>query len=240
MVGYYVLRAIAPRKGGNHSVEVEESPDTKLLQYFGDDFPDLIQGKTVIDFGCGRGKQAVEMALLGAEKVIGIDINTERLKMGERLAQEKGVSGKCFFCESTTEKADIIISKDAFEHFADPLAILNLMAFLLKPDGCVLAAFGPTWLHPYGGHFFSMFPWAHLIFSEESLARWREDYKHDGARGFVGLNKLTIDGFERIVSRSPFHLDWLDTVPIKGLSIFRSRLFREIGSSIVRCKLSLD
>ena len=117
------------------------------------------------------------------------------------------------------------------------------MATLLKPDGYVLAAFGPTWLHPHGGHIFSVFPWSHLVFSEQALIRWRADFKTDGATRFRevagGLNQLTIAQFERIVADSPFQIEWLDTLPIRGIPLLKTRLLRELGSSIVRCKLTL-
>lgn len=241
-VGYTMLRFIAP---GNKFTEKESGDggtDTKIEQFFGKNFFASIQGKTVIDFGCGCGDQSVEMARKGAARVIGVEIQEHLLERARLNAKRSGASDRCVFAANTNELADVIISKDAFEHFADPAAILQLMRSLLRPDGCVLAAFGPTWLHPYGGHLFSVFPWSHLLFTEKSQIRWRADFKTDGATRFTevagGLNKLTIAQFERIVAASPFRLEWLDTVPIKGIAMFKTRLLREFGSSIVRCKLS--
>jgi hypothetical protein len=54
-------------------------------------------------------------------------------------------------------------------------AILEIMYGLLKPDGRVMLCFGPIWYHPLGGHLFSVFPWAHLVFSEAALIQWRLD-----------------------------------------------------------------
>jgi hypothetical protein len=55
-----------------------------------------------------------------------------------------------------------------------------------------------------GGHLFSVFPWAHLIFSEQALIRWRSDFKSDGATRFSevagGLNQMTIRRFERLIA----------------------------------------
>lgn len=51
------------------------------------------------------------------------------------------------------------------------------MRDLLKPDGCVFAAFGPTWYHQLGGHTLSVFPWAHFVFTERALLRWRNSFK---------------------------------------------------------------
>jgi SAM-dependent methyltransferase len=239
-IGHLILRKVSPKSTDSDEASHEEL-NTKLVNHFGQDFYRVIHGKTVIDFGCGSGSQAVEMAMMGAGKVIGLDIQDKLLISATNLAKINSVSDHCIFSSTTKELADVIISKDAFEHFYDPAIILRAMYALLKSDGFVLCAFGPTWLHPYGGHLFSIFPWAHLIFTEHALIRWRSDFKFDGASRFSevagGLNKLTIRKFRQIVNASPLKFEWLETVPIKGINILKSKLLREFGSSIIRCKL---
>jgi SAM-dependent methyltransferase len=238
-VGYAILRTVAPRQA---SSAPETVPVANVRQhFFGDDFFERIRGKTVIDFGCGLGELAVAMALEGAGKVIGLDIQERRLGIARALAEQYSVADRCEFATQTQELADALISKDAFEHFSDPGEILRIMRALLKPDGFVLTTFGPTWLHPYGGHLFSIFPWSHLLFTENALMRWRADFKSDGATSFAetegGLNQLTIKQFKRIVAQSPFRIQSLQTVPIRGIGLLKQRAFREFGSSLVRCKL---
>jgi hypothetical protein len=81
------------------------------------------------------------------------------------------------------------------------------------------------------------------LFTEKSLIRWRSDFKADGATKFSevegGLNQLTIAEFERVVAESPFRIEWLETIPIKNIAVFKTKALREIGSSIVRCKLKI-
>jgi SAM-dependent methyltransferase len=201
----------------------------------GDDFFDRIAGKVVIDFGCGTGSDAIEMAKRGARRVIGIDILENYLHAAKQKAVEAGVQEICEFVSSTHELADIVVSIDAFEHFADPAAILRMMNALLRPDGEVNISFGPTWYHPLGGHSFSVFPWAHLIFTEDALVRWRSTFKNDGASRFSevagGLK------FEQLVAESPLTLASLELVPIKKLRPFHNRLTREFTTAIVRCRL---
>lgn len=243
-IGYEILRFLAPRyKNTNNTEETPEQVDTKLELFFGANFWTLIKNKVVIDFGCGAGNQSVEMAKRGASKVIGIDIRSNLMEHGRRSAKQLGLSERCEFRTATDELADIIVSIDAFEHFSDPAAVLERMSTLLRPNGYVLAAFGPTWLHPYGGHLFSVFPWSHLIFTETAQIKWRADFKTDGATKFSevagGLNQLTISKFEQFVANSPFSFERMETVPIKGVGFFKTKWFREIGTSIVRCKLRL-
>jgi len=240
-LGYWVLRNLAdgstldqgapePRPGAS---ALEPSFDPSVLS--------AIDGKVVLDFGCGDGGQSVELALRGAKRVIGLDVQPVRLERARALAKKLGVQDRCVFAETTDEKVDVILSKDAFEHFEDPAQVLRDMERMLKADGIVLAAFGPTWWHPYGGHGLSVFPWSHLLFTERAQMRWRSQYRDDGAQRFEevagGLNRLTIHKFRRLVRESPLEVDWIHTVPIRGLTLLKTKLIREVGSAIVRCQL---
>jgi SAM-dependent methyltransferase len=181
------------------------------------------------------------MAQRGAARVIGIDIREEILQIGRQKALAAGVQDVCLFTSSTNELADVVVSLDAFEHFADPAGILRIISTLLQPSGDVIISFGPTWYHPLGGHLFSVFPWAHLIFEEEALIRWRSTFKTDGATRFGevagGLNQMTIGRFEKLVAASPFKLAAIDLVPIRKLRPFHNRLTREFTTAVVRCRL---
>ena len=214
---------------------------SKLGSLLGNEFLGSIEGKVVIDFGCGDGVDAVEMALHGARRVIGIDIREDILDAARCRARDAGVESVCCFTLKTSEPADVVISVDAFEHYADPGEILSVMGSLLRPDGEIFVSFGPTWYHPLGGHLFSVFPWAHLIFSEKALLAWRSSFKNDGATRFTevarGLNQMTIGRFERLVAGSPFRFESLELIPIRKLRFLHTRLTREFTTAIVRCRL---
>ncbi|MEF1338564.1 50S ribosomal protein L11 methyltransferase, partial [Vibrio rotiferianus] len=51
-----------------------------------------LSGKTVIDFGCGSGILAIAAIKLGAEKVIGIDIDPQALQASHDNAERNGVA----------------------------------------------------------------------------------------------------------------------------------------------------
>jgi SAM-dependent methyltransferase len=135
----------------------------------------------------------------------------------------------------------VIVSVDAFEHFGNPAEVLQIMARLLKDDGFVLVSFGPTWYHPKGGHLFSIFPWSHLLFTEEAQIRWRSDFRSDGAKCFAevsgGLNRMTIKKFIKLIEGSPFRLESFRAVPIRRLAWVHNRLTREFTTAVVECKL---
>lgn len=237
---FRILKKISPGAPGccNGSVYQNKS---KLAVQMGEDISARITGKVVVDFGCGEGSDAVELAAKGAGRVIGIDNREDVLEIARQKARSAGVQGRCVFATSTHELADIVVSMDAFEHFADPAEILRIMDALLKPSGEVLVAFGPTWYHPLGGHLFSVFPWAHLLFSEKALIRWRSTFKTDGATRFGevagGLNQMTVAKFKRLVADSPLEFAHLDLVPIRKVRLFHNRLTREFTTAIVRCRL---
>ncbi len=237
---YRILRKIAPAAPQTMDGSAYDGK-SKIRVSLGEDLLTLIRDKTVIDFGCGDGVATLDLARHGAKNVIGLDILENALAKATDNAVAAGLGDRCEFSTSTKTQADVIVSLDAFEHFGDPAAILEIMHTLLKPGGCVMASFGPTWYHPLGGHLFSMFPWAHLVFSETALLRWRADIRQDGATRFSevegGLNQMTIARFERLVAASKFRIEALETVPIRPLRPMHSRLTREFTTAIVRTKL---
>lgn len=243
--GYRILRKLSP--GGRISCcgEIPPSNATHKLDIFGRRFWDDVRDKQVVDFGCGYGFEAIEMARHGAAGVVGIDIRESVVESARAKAVQAGVEQICTFVTTAPGlKADVIVSIDAFEHFADPAAILDEMASMLRPNGCVWISFGPPWYHPAGGHLFSVFPWAHLIFTEASLIRWRSDFKTDGATCFGevagGLNQMTVRRFTELVKHSRLQCDRLECVPIRRARWFANRLTREIFTSVVRCRLVVN
>jgi SAM-dependent methyltransferase len=243
-VGYHLLRAISP--DGKQTICGDGDPyegASKLDTFFGADFWDELKGKAVIDYGCGVGKEAVEMARRGAREVIGIDIRESVLTQARTRATQEGLAQRCTFCTTTDARVDTLVSLDSFEHFEEPQEVLEAMRILLKPCGKVWIVFGPPWYHPAGGHLFSVFPWAHLVFTESALIRWRSDFKTDGATRFSevagGLNQMTIRRFQKLISESPFRFEYFDLVPIRRLRYLANRLTREFFTSCVRCRLVL-
>ena len=104
---------------------------SKIETLLGTQIWEATRDKVVIDFGCGDGEDAVEIAKRGAQRVIGVDIRERALAKAKDLAAEQGVSDRCLFTTQTDEKADVILSLDAFVHFDDPAEILRIMRRLL-------------------------------------------------------------------------------------------------------------
>ncbi|MDP1931800.1 MAG: class I SAM-dependent methyltransferase [Gammaproteobacteria bacterium] len=248
--GYILLK-----KFGRHAMAPDYQDATsyeglsKLEVLFGKDVWQEIRDKAVIDYGCGHGKEAIEIALRGARKVIGTDTWAQALVKANENARKAGVTDICEFTDLAKRQqnledplaADVIFSLDAFEHYNNPKWILQHMRSLLKEGGRVRICFGPLWLHPYGGHLFSIFPWSHLLFTERAQIRWRSDFKTDGATQFHevdgGLNQMTIHQFRTLVDDSDFTVEEFAPVPIRKLRWMHFPFTREFTTSVVRCTL---
>lgn len=242
-VGYRLLKKISPAGENDHCDGSVYLSRSKVEIMLGESIWQRIAGKTVVDFGCGEGAEAVEMAQRGAGRVVGLDLWPARIEAARAAARRAGVADRCEFGTTTEVKADIIVTLDSFEHFDDPADVLRQMRGMIRDDGRVLIAFGCPWYHPYGGHQFSVFPWAHLVFTEKALIRWRSDFKSDGATRFCevegGLNQMSVRRMKRIIAGSPFRVERFDAVPIRRLNRLHNRLTQEWLTAIVRCELSL-
>lgn len=242
-IGYKLLKLIDCQDRTQKKPSNAFSPrESKIIKYFGDNWIREISDKHVLDFGCGAGHDALDIAEAGAARVVGMDIRERVLEKGRLEAARRNLSN-VEFTTATSDNFDVIVSIDAMEHFSDPLKILHLMADRLKDSGEIWISFGPPWLHPLGGHLFSLFPWSHLLFSEYALCRWRSDFKTDGACRICdvegGLNKITIHDFERYVEESPLKIDSITCIPIKPAHLFHNKFTKEFLTSIVVSKLTL-
>ncbi|MBQ4832958.1 50S ribosomal protein L11 methyltransferase [Pseudoalteromonas sp. MMG010] len=94
-----------------------------------------LTGKTVVDFGCGSGILGIAAIKLGAERMIGIDIDPQALEASLDNAQRNGVADKLevYLPENQPEfSADIVVANI----LAQPLRELhNVILGLLKPGG---------------------------------------------------------------------------------------------------------
>ncbi|MDA9558008.1 50S ribosomal protein L11 methyltransferase [Vibrio sp.] len=101
-----------------------------------------LKGKTVIDFGCGSGILAIAAIKLGAEKVIGIDIDPQALLASKENASRNGVKDKLDVYLPQDQPNGLIADVVVANILAGPLRDLSsIISGLIKPKG-VLAMSG--------------------------------------------------------------------------------------------------
>jgi 2-polyprenyl-6-hydroxyphenyl methylase/3-demethylubiquinone-9 3-methyltransferase len=102
-----------------------------------------LEGKQVLDIGCGGGILSEAMAAKGA-KVTGIDMAEQSLEVARLHLLESGFqidyqqSTAESFAEQNAEQFDVVTCLEMLEHVPDPSSIIQAAAKMLKPDGCLV------------------------------------------------------------------------------------------------------
>ncbi len=106
-----------------------------------------LEGKRVLDVGCGGGILSESMAKAGAT-VTGIDLSQAALDVAKLHAMEAGVTNLDYQCCSAEDFAsqhegtfDVVTCMEMLEHVPQPEAVIEACRKCLKPDG---AAFFST------------------------------------------------------------------------------------------------
>ncbi|EGQ8042663.1 50S ribosomal protein L11 methyltransferase [Vibrio alginolyticus] len=95
-----------------------------------------LSGKTVIDFGCGSGILAIAAIKLGAEKVIGIDIDPQALLASKDNAERNGVADKLEVYLPQNQPEGLVADVVVANILAGPLRELApIIKGLVKPNG---------------------------------------------------------------------------------------------------------
>jgi len=89
-----------------------------------------IQGKTVLDVGCGPGYYSTALAKLGAGTVLGIDFAPNMVELARKLAVEEQVESICRF-----EQADFYALPD--DKRFDYLILMGFMDYIQEPQAII-------------------------------------------------------------------------------------------------------
>ena len=101
-----------------------------------------LQGKRIIDVGCGGGILTEGLAKQGAD-ALGIDLSEELVDVADLHGLESGVSAhyKKISAEAMAEQEpssfDHVTCMEMLEHVPDPASIISACATLVKPGGMV-------------------------------------------------------------------------------------------------------
>jgi len=174
-----------------------------------------IQGAVALDYCCGNGEVALEMAKRGAKKVVGIDISEVAVKNAQELAKLQGVADICEFkvmdaehTEFSDNTFDVIHEYGALHHLDLPAAFTEL-ARILKPEGklvCTEAMRHNPLIHWYRNR------------TPHLRTQWEVEH-------ILGIPEINSGGsyFSSINTRM-FHLAALAAVPLRKSFLFKPLL----------------
>ena len=112
-----------------------------------------IEGKSVLDIGCGPGHYSVALATRGASRVVGLDFAPAMLDIARARATRAGVAARCSFEEgdfltySVSEPFDYGIVMGFMDYIKEPEKVIDRVVELIRgkaffsfpTDGGVLA-----------------------------------------------------------------------------------------------------
>lgn len=95
-----------------YSTPATIASDVLFLAYLSGD----IDGKIVVDLGCGNGIFAIGAKILGARSVVGVEIDANAIEIGMRFSRELGLDVKFVHSsiEDFNESCDTVIQNPPF------------------------------------------------------------------------------------------------------------------------------
>ena len=97
-----------------------------------------IEGRTVIDVGCGPGHYGVALASAGAAHVLGLDFAPGMLTLAEQAAKARRVAERCtfvlgdFLTYPIPERFDYVIVMGFMDYVRDPGPVIDRVLEIMK------------------------------------------------------------------------------------------------------------
>jgi SAM-dependent methyltransferase len=66
-----------------------------------------LQGRSVLELGCGRGELSADLVRAGAARVTGMDLSPDNIEAARRISSEDGLSDRMQFQEGNAATADL-------------------------------------------------------------------------------------------------------------------------------------
>ncbi len=182
-----------------------------------------LDGKRILDFGCGMGGMTLWYATNRDCEVTGIDIDGQHIAIAQALQQKHGLHNVRFekrdvLVDPPQGPFDLIVMHDVAEHIPLDLLpkIFRALAALLADDGQIFVSY-PPWQSPYASHVVHAvgIPWCQYL--PRPLLLWLirrrnqqlvGELERDLVAAWEGLNRLTHRKLKQALSGSGLRIAW--------------------------------
>ena len=176
-----------------------------------------LDGKKILDFGCGMGGMSLWYASSFDCEVHGVDIDGHHIHIANDLKGRHNLPNVKFEVRNVLDrpldsKYDFIVLNDVAEHIQLPIleAIFKELSKSLSPAGGIYVSY-PPWRSPYASHVHHIvgFPWCQFI-PEGLLLKMIEknnrpivgEEESDLLEAYKGLNHLTHEKLMKAIKPS--------------------------------------
>lgn len=153
-----------------------------------------LEGKRILEVGCGTGYVSKVLASEYRCSVIGVDIKERdewNLLRSESPDLEYRVADLSSENPFDTESFDLIVSFAVWEHITHPFTMLSECSRLMKPSGAMYL-YANMYRAPNASHRYRevFFPFPHLLFEEEVFSEYYMKHTRKSKQA-TRINKLT-------------------------------------------------
>lgn len=215
-----LLEKIVSKMGDHLKDDIDRVENRDYLEKPLKEFLDLysvsLENKLILDFGCGSGASSIVLTRLGISKVIGVDIDKDRIQIAQIRAREYSLGDKIQFCVIPNSKIlpyqdecfDIALCMAVIEHIhpRDRKVWIKELWRVVKPSGYLLIFETPNRLWPKESHTTGL--WI-LPYLPLNLARRYALWFSKSTSPAESLNDLIAKGFRGVTY-------WGITNPIKN------------------------
>ena len=176
-----------------------------------------LNGKRIMDFGCGMGGMTLWYASNWECEVYGVDIDGHHIQVAKQIQQKYQVQNVHFVQRNVIENPlegtfDYIFLNDVIEHI--PLDVLEHIFLqlekVLSPKGRIFISY-PPWKSPYASHLNHVIkiPWCQFLPSailddliEKNNHPIVGELESDLKEAYKGLNHMTHQKITRIIAKT--------------------------------------
>lgn len=195
---------------------VDEAISIIEERFLNNDIPiNLLQGKKVLDAGCGSGRYSCALAKMGASHVIGMDYGVDGLKKAKELALKNNISNIEFIHASVLNmpfkdnEFDFVFHNGVFHHTNDLHKATKELYRVLKPGGY-------SWYYIYGAG--GIFWYTRKLMNNFMKQYISQDY---------AINMLKMIGMP--MNRFIFADNWYVPIETHTTKLELEKLFNSIG-----------